>query len=156
MGLGRLASVDAMPSITRTFATTASPEAAHAYLADFRTAEEWDPGTVTCERTGGDGGVGTTYRNVSSFLGRRVELTYVATEVDAPSLVHLHGTGPSFEGDDIFEVSPATGGAKVTYTAQMEFSGLSRLAAPLVQAYLPLLASRTIDQLRACLDRQAG
>ena len=145
-----------MPSITRTFATTASPEAAHAYLADFRNAAEWDPGTRTCERTGGDGGVGTTYRNVSSFLGRTVELTYVATEVDAPRRAHLHGTGPSFEGDDIFEVTPATGGSQVVYTARMEFSGLSRLAAPFVQAYLPLLASKTIDQLRACLDRQAG
>lgn len=145
-----------MPSITRTFATTASPEVAHAYLADFRNAAEWDPGTVTCERTGGDGGAGTTYRNVSSFLGRTVELTYEATEVDAPRHVHLHGTGPSFEGDDIFEVAPATGGSRVVYTARMEFSGLSRLAGPLVQAYLPLLASKTIDQLRACLDRQAG
>ena len=106
--------------------------------------------------TSGDGGVGTTYRNVSSFLGRTVELTYEATEVDAPRHVHLHGTGPSFEGDDIFEVAPATGGSRVVYTARMEFSGLSRLAAPLVQAYLPLLASKTIDQLRACLDRQAG
>jgi len=145
-----------MPSITRTFATTASPEAAHAFLADFRTAEEWDPGTRTCERTSGDGGVGTTYRNVSSFLGRTVEITYTATEVVVPTRVHLRGTNESFEGHDIFEISPATGGAQVVYTAQMSFSGLSRLASPLVQAYLPLLASKTVDQLRACLDRQPG
>ena len=144
-----------MPSITRTFATTASPEAAHAYLADFRTAEEWDPGTRTCERTSGDGGVGTTYRNVSSFLGRTVEITYTAAELAVPTHVHLRGTNDSFEGHDIFEISPATGGAQVVYTARMSFSGLSRLASPLVQAYLPRLASKTVDQLRACLDRQA-
>ena len=145
-----------MPSITRTFATTASPEAAHAYLADFRTAEEWDRGTRTCERTSGDGGVGTTYRNVSSFLGRTVEITYTAAEVVAPTRVHLRGTNESFEGHDIFEITPTTGGAQVAYTARMSFSGLSRLASPLVQAYLPLLASKTVDQLRACLDRQPG
>ena len=145
-----------MPSITRTFATTASPEAAHAYLADFRNAEEWDPGTRTCERIGGDGGVGTTYRNVSSFLGRTVEITYVATEVVAPRRVHLHGSNESFEGDDIFEITPATGGSRVVYTARMSFSGLSRLAGPLVQAYLPLLASKTVDRLRDSLDRQQG
>ena len=145
-----------MPSITRTLTTHASPEAAHAYLADFRNAEEWDPGTRTCERTAGDGGVGTTYRNVSSFLGRTVELTYTATEVVAPRTVHLHGTGPSFEGDDIFEVSATDGGAQVVYTARMSFAGLSRLASPFVQAYLPLLAAKTVDQLRASLDRQAG
>ena len=145
-----------MPSITRTFATTASPEAAHAYLADFRTAEEWDPGTRTCERTSGDGGVGTTYRNVSSFLGRTVEITYTATELVPPTHVHLRGTNESFEGHDVFEITPTSGGAQVAYTARMSFSGLSRLASPLVQAYLPLLASKTVDQLRACLDRQAG
>lgn len=145
-----------MPSITRTFATTASPEAAHAYLADFRTAEEWDPGTRTCERTSGDGGVGTTYRNVSSFLGRTVEITYTAAELVVPTRVHLRGTNESFEGHDIFEITPATGGAQVSYTARMSFSGPARLASPLVQAYLPRLASKTVDQLRACLDRQPG
>ena len=145
-----------MPSITRTFATTASPEAAHAYLADFRTAEEWDPGTRTCERTSGDGGGGTTYRNVSSFLGRTVEITYTAAELVVPTRVHLRGTNESFEGHDIFEITPATGGAQVSYTARMSFSGPARLASPLVQAYLPRLASKTVDQLRACLDRQPG
>ena len=71
-----------MPSITRTFTTTAPPDAAHAYLADFRNAEAWDPGTKSCERTGGDGGVGTTYRNVSSFLGELDEILLGATFSD--------------------------------------------------------------------------
>ena len=53
--LEALASVHSMPTNTRTFTTSAPPEAAHAYLADFRNAEAWDPGTKTCERTGGDG-----------------------------------------------------------------------------------------------------
>ncbi|GAA1910410.1 SRPBCC family protein [Nocardioides hwasunensis] len=145
-----------MPSITRTFTTTASPGTAHAYLADFRNAQEWDPGTTTCERTGGDGGVGTTYRNVSSFLGREVELTYTATELTAPSLVHLRGTNDSFDGFDRFEIDAAGTGSQITYTARMTFSGLSRLAVPLVAAYLPTLATKTVDQLRSCLDRQPG
>jgi carbon monoxide dehydrogenase subunit G len=145
-----------MPSITRTFATTASPEAAYAYLADFRNAEAWDPGTKTCERTGGDGGVGTTYRNVSSFLGRTVEIIYTTAELAPTARVHLRGINASFEGHDIFEIAEAGGGARVTYTAEMSFSGLSKLASPLVQAYLPVLGSKTVDQLRACLDRQPG
>ncbi|NYE36150.1 carbon monoxide dehydrogenase subunit G [Nocardioides cavernae] len=145
-----------MPSITRTFTTTASPEAAYAYLADFRNAEAWDPGTRTCERTAGDGGPGTTYRNVSSFLGREVELTYTAAELVAPARVRLHGTNAGFEGDDVFDVRTSGAGAEVTYTAHMSFSGLSRLASPLVQAHLPVLARKTVDQLRDCLDRQPG
>ena len=145
-----------MPSVTRTFTTTASPEAAYAYLADFTNAESWDPGTRTCERTGGDGGVGTTYRNVSSFLGREVELTYTTAELAPPTRVHLRGRNESFEGHDIFEIRPSGRGAEVTYRADMSFSGLSKLASPAVAAYLPVLARKTVDQLRTCLDRQAG
>jgi carbon monoxide dehydrogenase subunit G len=151
-----LASVHLMPSITRTFTTTAPPEAAYAYLADFRNAEAWDPGTKTCERTGGDGGVGTTYRNVSSFLGREVEVTYTTAELAPPTRVHLRGTNEQFEGHDVFEIRASGAGSEVTYTARMGFSGLSRLASPLVQAYLPILARKTVEQLRSCLDRQPG
>ena len=143
------------PSITRTFSTTAAPDVAHAYLADFRNAEEWDPGTRTCERMAGDGGVGTTYRNVSSFLGREVEVEYVAAELVPPTRVHLRGSNEQFEGHDIFTVRAAGAGSEVTYRADMHFSGLARLATPLVALYLPFLASKTVEQLGSSLDRQA-
>ena len=40
-----------------------------AYLADFTTTTEWDPGTVQTVRTAGDGGFGTEYLNTSTFAG---------------------------------------------------------------------------------------
>ena len=143
-----------MPSVSRTFSTVATPDAAYAYLADFTHAEEWDPGTQTCERTSGDGGVGTTYRNVSKFLGREVEVTYTTAELAPPTRVHLRGTNDQFEGHDIFEITASGSGSEVRYAAEMSFSGVSKLASPLVSAYLPLLAKKTVAELRACLDRQ--
>ncbi len=145
-----------MPSVSRTLTTTATPDAVYAYLSDFTHAEEWDPGTKTCERTGGDGGVGTTYRNVSSFLGREVEVTYTTAELAPPTRVHLRGTNEQFEGHDIFEITAAGRGSQVRYTADMSFSGLSKLASPAVAAYLPLLARKTVAQLQASLDRQTA
>ena len=145
-----------MPSVSRTFTTTATPDAAYRYLADFTHAEEWDPGTQTCERTSGDGGVGTTYRNVSKFLGREVEITYTAAELAPPTRVHLRGTNEQFEGHDIFEIRALGRGSEVTYRAEMAFSGLAKLASPVVAAYLPILAKKTVEELRACLDRQVG
>ncbi|SEB88071.1 Polyketide cyclase / dehydrase and lipid transport [Nocardioides exalbidus] len=142
-----------MPSITRAFATTASPEAAFDYLADFRNAEGWDPGTKTCQRTSGDGGVGTTYRNVSGFLGREVELTYTTAQLEPERLVLLTGRNDSFDGEDRFEIERSGDATRITYHAEMHFSGASKLASPLVAAYLPLLAKKTVDQLRDCLDR---
>ncbi len=145
-----------MPSVSRSFTTTATPDAAYAYLSDFTNAEEWDPGTQSCERTAGDGGVGTTYRNVSKFLGREVEVTYTTAELAPPTRVHLRGTNEQFEGHDIFEITASGRGSRVGYTAEMSFSGLSRLAAPAVAAYLPFLAKKTVARLRASLDQQTG
>ena len=45
------------------------------YLSDFTTTTEWDPGTVVTVNHHGDGGVGTTYLNTSTFLGRKTQLT---------------------------------------------------------------------------------
>ena len=144
------------PSVTRTLTTTASVQEAYDYLRDFTNAEEWDPGTKICERTSGDGGVGSTYRNVSSFLGREVELTYTTAELAPPTRVHMRGSNKQFEGHDVFSIRESGRGAEVTYHVEFSFSGAAKLAIPLVAAYLPVLAKKTLAELKACLDRQAS
>ena len=61
--------------LVRTISTRWDPASVFTYLLDFENAEEWDAGTVSCRRTSGDGGVGTHYRNVSEFRGRRPSST---------------------------------------------------------------------------------
>lgn len=141
------------PTVSRTFTTTAPPQAVFDYLADFTRTEEWDPGTRSCERTSGDGGVGTTYRNVSSFLGRESEITYTTVELERPTRIHLTGHNEQFDGHDVLGIRAHGTGSEVTYTAEFAFSGAARFAAPVVAAYLPFLARKTVDQLQACLDR---
>ena len=143
------------PTVSRTFTTTAPPEAVFDYLADFTNAEEWDPGTVSCERVSGDGGVGTVYRNVSSFLGRTTEITYTTVESERPTRIHLIGRTDQFEGHDVLGIRASGTGSEVTYTAEFAFSGAARFAAPAIAAYLPVLARKTVGQLRSCLDRLA-
>lgn len=143
------------PTVSRTFTTTAPPEAVFDYLADFTNAEEWDPGTVSCERVSGDGGVGTVYRNVSSFLGRTTEITYTTVESERPTRIHLIGRNDQFEGHDVLGIRASGTGSEVTYTAEFAFSGAARFAAPAIAAYLPVLARKTVGQLRSCLDRLA-
>ncbi|WP_457206976.1 SRPBCC family protein [Nocardioides sp. P5_C9_2] len=140
------------PTVTRTFATTAPPEVVYDYLRDFTHAEEWDPGTVSCERISGDGGVGTVYRNVSSFLGRTSEITYTTVEAERPTRLHLTGTNEQFDGHDVLGIRASGTGSEVTYTAEFAFRGAARLAVPVVAAYLPVLARKTVDQLRTTLD----
>jgi len=70
-----------MKHIERTITVDKPAERVWEYLSDFRSTNDWDPGTVLTERTSGDGGAGTTYRNTSKFLGRESELEYTVTEV---------------------------------------------------------------------------
>jgi carbon monoxide dehydrogenase subunit G len=141
-----------MLSAHRTFTTRAAPDLVYAFLADFANAEEWDPGTVECSRVEGDGGVGTRYRNVSSFLGRTTTLEYVATELEPASYLHFTGHNEQFTGHDRLRLSPSGAGTEVTYDAAFAFRGTSRIAVPLVAAYLPFLANKTVRRLRDRLD----
>ena len=142
--------------VRRTVTTTTPPDAVFAFLADFRNAEQWDPGTVSCELVEGDTGVGSVYRNVSSFLGRKTEISYTTVEREEGRRVHFRGTNDMFTGNDRIAVGPAGPGTEVTYDADFEFHGLAQVAIPVVAAYLPLLASKTMKQLGTTLDSLAG
>lgn len=142
-----------MLSAHRTFTTITPPDVVFAYLSDFTRAEEWDPGTVECTRIEGDGGVGTRYRNVSSFLGRKTTLEYVAEDLTPPSFVHFHGHNEQFTGHDRIRLQAAGTGTQVSYDAEFTFHGASRVAVPLVALYLPHLAKKTVATLRDSLDR---
>jgi carbon monoxide dehydrogenase subunit G len=139
-------------TVRRTLTTTTPPERVFAFLADFRNAETWDPGTVSCELVEGDTGVGSVYRNVSSFLGNKTELTYTTVEREEGRRVHFRGRNAMFTGDDVITVGAAGPGAEVGYDATFRFHGLAMLGIPLVAAYLPVLAAKTMDQLKRSLD----
>ena len=118
--------------IVRSLTVNRSAEEVFAYLSDFTTTEEWDPGTVRTTRESGDGGIGTRYHNVSKFLGRETELTYVVEEAEAPRLLRLRGENKTVVAHDTMTLRPtASGGTELTYRAEFEFKGVARFVAPL-------------------------
>jgi uncharacterized protein YndB with AHSA1/START domain len=125
-----------------------------AYLSDFTTTEEWDPGTVSTTLHGGDGGVGTTYHNVSRFLGRETSLTYEVVASTPPSLLRLRGENETVVAHDTMSVTPtASGGTELTYRAVFEFKGMARLVAPLAAPAFKRLGDKAEEGLRAALGR---
>jgi carbon monoxide dehydrogenase subunit G len=144
-----------MVSVERTFTTRTPPDVVFDFLADFSHAEEWDPGTVECHRIEGAGGVGTRYRNVSKFLGRTTTVEYVTEELERPRLLHFRGHNEQFTGHDRLRLEPVGPGTRIVYEAELVFSGSARLVTPLVAAYLPFLANKTVAQMRDRLDRRA-
>jgi uncharacterized protein YndB with AHSA1/START domain len=138
--------------IERTVTTTSPPEKVFPYLVDFRNAEEWDSGTKTCELVSGDGGPGTVYRNVSEFVGNTVELEYTAQTVEQPTFV-IVGHNDTTTSRDTITVTPHADGSTVVYRAEFTFTGVAKLAGPLLKPLLDRLGDKTAEQLKSSLDR---
>jgi carbon monoxide dehydrogenase subunit G len=134
--------------LQRSVETTASPAAVFAYLSDFTTTEQWDPGTVRTQLVSGDGGVGTTYHNVSKFMGRETELTYEVVEHRPDSRFALRGENSSVVAHDTMDIAPLGEGSRVTYTADFEFKGLGKVVAPLLKPALKKLGDEAERGLR--------
>ena len=77
-------------------------------------------------------GVGTTFLNVSQFLGKRLESTFEITEYEPNRRVSIKSTsGPiPLTGSTIFE--EVEGGTKVSFEAEGDVGGLFKLAEPIV------------------------
>jgi hypothetical protein len=113
--------------------TVATPlDAVFAYLSDFTTTNEWDPGTVRTVRTSGDGGVGTEYLNTSRFLGRNTQLTYVVDDLVPCYRISLRGENATLIAHDTMTFQRVAEGTQVTYTADFTFKGIARCVAPLL------------------------
>jgi hypothetical protein len=139
--------------IQRTVETTASPAAVFAYLSDFTTTTEWDPGSVRTTRVSGDGGVGTEYHNVSKFAGRETELTYRVTEHEPDRLFALRGENKTVVAHDTIEIAPAGAGSRVTYTADFAFQGVVKYLAPLLAPAFKKLGDEAERGLREALAK---
>jgi carbon monoxide dehydrogenase subunit G len=139
--------------LQRSVETTASPARVFAYLSDFTNTNEWDPGTVHTELVSGDGGVGTTYLNTSSFMNRETELTYVVQTHEPDRLFALRGENKTVVAHDSMEIAPLGAGSRVTYTADFTFKGVARYVAPLLKPALKKLGDEAEQGLRSALAK---
>jgi carbon monoxide dehydrogenase subunit G len=122
------------------------------YLRDFAHTEQWDPGTVSCVRT--DAGplrVGSTWRNVSTFMGRRAELDYRLARLVSAHLTFVGRNDKAVSVDDITFV-PDGARTRITYQANIQFSGVARFAAPFLRREFNRLADEVAEQLPATIN----
>jgi carbon monoxide dehydrogenase subunit G len=130
-------------------------EDAFAYLSDFSTTREWDPGVVEAKRLNGQAvGEGTEFWLVAEFLGRKNELTYRTVEYDPPYAVTFLGENATVISRDriTFDSTAAgTRGTRVTYDADLALKGRLRIADPLLALAFNRLGDRALAGLRRTL-----
>jgi len=124
-----------------------------AYLADFTTTTEWDPGTVKTVLQRGDGGVGTTYLNTSTFMGRQTQLTYVVRDLVPDERIRLQGENKTVVAVDTMSFRKVEAGTEVTYSAEFTFKGATRFVAPLFKPALDRLGQQAQAGLREARSR---
>lgn len=137
--------------VRREVTTPAAIETVFAYLSDFTTTTQWDPGTVRTVLVRGDGGVGTEYRNTSRFGGRTTELTYVVTRRQPPGLIALRGENGTVIAEDTMTLERVPDGTRVTYTARFTFKGVWRLVSPFLGGAFRRLGDEAESGMRAAL-----
>jgi len=124
-----------------------------AYLSDFTTTTEWDPGTVTTVRTSGDGGFGTEYLNTSTFAGRQTQLSYVVEDLVPNRHIALRGENKTVIAHDTMTFREVAGGTEVTYTADFTFKGIARLFARFMGPAFERLGNEAETGMTAALAR---
>lgn len=139
-------------SVNRTF-TVAKPIAeVVGYLSDFANAQAWDPGTVTCARLdSGPVKVGSTWKNVSKFRGRETALDYRLVTLDPTRLV-FKGVNKTVTSTDDLNFTALPDGTRISYTANLEFSGIVKLFGWALKGEFEKLADQVEKQLPAVIN----
>jgi carbon monoxide dehydrogenase subunit G len=124
-----------------------------AFLSDFENTEQWDPGTIETRRLSGDGGLGTTYRNRSSFMKREVELEYETIGYDPPTAFVCRGRNGRTTATDHLTFTRDGERTQVHYRAVFDFPFPVNLLAPvLARKPLETLADETVEQITKTLS----
>jgi len=126
--------------------------AAFDYLSRFDRAAEWDPGVEAGEMlTAEPVGVGSRFRLVTRFLGRRIPLEYEIVEYERHGRLVLRAESSSVRSEDTITFEGRDHGSVVVYEARLDAKVIARLADPLLAIVFRRIGDRAADGLRTAL-----
>jgi len=141
------------------------------YLAEFSSTQEWDPGVSEAEMlTPAPVGLGSKFRVVASFAGRKLPLTYEITAFDRPHRVTVRAeNGSTVSEDTITFTTPDRSGepaddpsddpgerVTVRYEADLQLKGVFKVLAPVMGRSFDGIGDRAAAGLRAALLDRAS
>jgi carbon monoxide dehydrogenase subunit G len=145
-----------VPTFEKTIDVAAPLEEAFLYVADFRTASEWDPGIVQSRRVNnGPIGKGATYDVTAVFRGSRVPFRYELVEYEENRRLLFHAAGAKARSTDELRFEGAGDGTRIAFRAVLTMKGLYRLAEPFLGRTLDSKGARALAGLKAKLDARS-
>jgi hypothetical protein len=96
-------------------------------------------------------GVGSRFRLVARFLGRRIPLDYEIVELEHDERIVLRAENRSVRSVDTITFDDDERGTVVVYDAQLDVKGIGRLADPLLAFVFHRIGDRAAAGLRTRL-----
>ncbi len=122
-----------MPTYSATIATPKPADEAFAYMADFRSAKEWDPTVPKTDLIGAKPpGPEAEFLITVRLLGRETDYHYKTVVHEAPARLVLRAETSSVISQDTVTVRATPEGSELTYDADLQPKGAMKLASPLL------------------------
>jgi carbon monoxide dehydrogenase subunit G len=136
-----------------TLETARPAEEVFAYMSDFSSTQEWDPGVAEAQRLdSGPIGVGSEFRVLALFLNRKIPLIYRIVGYDPPRVTTLRAESSTVISLDTITVASAGGVTRITYDAELSLRGPLKLLDPVLRLVFDRLGDRALAGLRRTLD----
>ena len=129
-----------------------SPAECFRYLQDFSTAEQWDPGVYrSAKLTPGPPRPGTAFDVLLDTPGKRMAMRYQLEESTPNERLVLTGWSSRVQARDTITLEPAGSGTRITYKAELEFSGAAGALEPTFKPGLKRMGRRAVNGLKQAL-----
>lgn len=123
------------------------------YLTDIGRQPEWVSIMQESVKTSnGPTGMGTTYRQVVKFLGRRIETNNEVTSYDPPNVYEFRTTSGPTRGQMRFTLTAEGQGTKILQSIDGETAGLFKLADPIVARTMKKQFAADLETLKTMLE----
>jgi len=146
-----------MVRLHETLETVLPADDAFEFVADFSNSARWDPGTAWSKPVGDPAPrVGTEYR-LGVRMGSRVsEMTYRIVTIEPGQRVVLEGRGSNVSAVDDIRFRRTENGTHIDYTADIELTGLLRLASPFAGRAFASIGRNAREGMQNALDALAA
>lgn len=132
------------------------PKAVFDYLVDFSNTAQWDPGVIEAERLdAGKVGLASRFRVVVSFFGTSSAFTYRVTQYERPFRFRVEGSNGLVTSEDDVAITPVSGGARITYDANLRLPVYLFMLDPVLQAAFQRAGRASVAGMRDTLTARA-
>ena len=137
----------------KTLTSPKPPAEVFAYLADFSTTAEWDPGISAARRLDSRPlGVGNRVELDAAFFGRTITLIYETTLYEAPRRFIVRGENSTIVSVDEITVEANGEGSLITYDAVLTLKGPLKIFDPALSLGFGKVADKAIAGLTKTLS----